>query len=580
MAHMIRWGFSRLSLGVAVAVAGCGSSGDDNGSPSGGTGAAGDAGGGDGGQGHAGGDGIGGIGGSLTGGPYADFPAAPVFDTHAPAGVEVEAAPANAGELFGAAGTGDPAGGPCLIEPAAGTLYPNHWLRPRFRFIPVGKQNLFEIRLSAPNQTNELVVYTRSTDWKMPAPMWQSLATHTPDVPIAVTVRGAELAGEALSGSVAVGTTGEIRIAPVAAAGSIVYWRTVKATNSGELKGFSAGDESAVVALQASQVAVRLNGSGVTCLGCHTSTPDGKFAAFKTLGATAGGALASVEAATTGQAPAFWSTASIQAMNAADFGIPTFSKAHWQEGDTTLLTSWGNGPDARLAWFDLQAIASGEGVSFGFLARGGGDGRGSIMPSWSHDGQTVLYTSTNGSTDGRPTGDPTDLYTVPFGARQGGAAAPVAGAAEATYNEYYPAFSSDDQLIAFNRIGAGVSTYNQPAAEVFVIPSSGGTPTRLAANDPVACSGDTSPGVTNSWPKWAPESATYGNRTYYWLTFSSTRNSSLSGPALPQLYMTAVVVEGATVTTYPALYLWNQPADEANHTPAWDAFDIPEPQIH
>ncbi len=38
-----------------------------------------------------------------------------------------------------------------------------------------------------------------------------------------------------------------------------------------------------------------------------------------------------------------------------------------------------------------------------------------------------------------------------------------------------------------------------------------------------------------------------------------------------------MVVKGGQITTYPALYLWNQPSDEANHTPAWDVFKIPQP---
>ena len=107
---------------------------------------------------------------------------------------------------------------------------------------------------------------------------------------------------------------------------------------------------------------------------------------------------------------------------------------------------------------------------------------------------------------------------------------------------------------------------------MFVISTGGGTATRLAANDPIACSPSKSPGLTNSWPKWAPEAVTVGDSTYYWLTFSSKR-----GTAQPQLYMTAVVVKGGQITTYPALYLWNQPSDEANHTPAWDVFQIPLP---
>ena len=64
-----------------------------------------------------------------------------------------------------------------------------------------------------------------------------------------------------------------------------------------------------------------------------------------------------------------------------------------------------------------------------------------------------------------------------------------------------------------------------------------------------------------------------GGRTFYWVVFSSTRSEDGS----PQLYVTPVVVDGSGIHTYHALYLWNQPADEHNHTPAWDVFKIPEP---
>jgi hypothetical protein len=113
--------------------------------------------------------------------------------------------------------------------------------------------------------------------------------------------------------------------------------------------------------------------------------------------------------------------------------------------------------------------------------------------------------------------------------------------------------------------------YDAPKAEVFVLPAEGGTPQRIAANDPPACSGKASPGVTNSWPKWAPEAKTVNGKTYYWLIFSSKRGAGSN----PQLYVTGVVAEGDTLTTYPALYLWNQPEAENNHTPAWDVFEIP-----
>lgn len=499
-------------------------------------------------------------------GPYADFPATPILDT--PMGGA--APPANAPELFGPAGSGDAAGGPCLVEPTPGTLYPNNWLRPRFRFQPVGKQNLFEIRIkAASDQINELLVYTSATEWKMPGAMWKALTAHLRDVPMTVSIRGAELKDGALTGKPSVGTSGEIRIASAAASGSIVYWRTVKASGSGELKGFSVGDESVARMLTAEQVKLKPGGKSVKCIGCHSSTPDGKFAAFKTLANTFGGAIAAVDVDNVGAPPQFWSMASMQSMDSPLFGVPTFSQAHWQPGDRTLLTSWGSGFGAQLAWFDLEAQASGQGMSFGLLERDTDD-RGAILPTWSHDGKKIVYISTDGSHDGYPAGGDTDLFSVPYGEKKGGAAAPVAGAADPAQNEYYPAFSPDDRFIAFNRVNKGQTTYSQGNAEVFVLPADGGTATRLAANDPIACSGKKSPGVTNSWPKWAPEAVTVKGRTYYWLTFSSTRDNGL-----PQLYMTAMVVEGGQITTYPALYLWNQPSDEPNHTPAWDVFKLP-----
>jgi hypothetical protein len=40
--------------------------------------------------------------------------------------------------------------------------------------------------------------------------------------------------------------------------------------------------------------------------------------------------------------------------------------------------------------------------------------------------------------------------------------------------------------------------------------------------------------------------------------------------------MTGIVVDGSgTPQTHGAVYLWNQPAAQHNHTPAWDTFKLP-----
>src|SRR5262249_42169285 len=154
-----------------------------------------------------------------------------------------------------------------------------------------------------------------------------------------------------------------------------------------------------------------------------------------------------------------------------------------------------------------------QGTAFGILARNG-DNNGAIMPSFSHDGQRVVYMSTSTSIDGRPAGSDGDLFVVPYNNRMGGAASPIQGASDPAFIEYYPSLASDDALIAFNRVDANQNTYDEPTAEVFVIPTNGGTATRLDANDPSACTGEMSPGVTNSWPKWAPQAVTIGSRTF------------------------------------------------------------------
>src|SRR4051794_33522127 len=96
-------------------------------------------------------------------GTCTDFPGAPVMEG---------GAPANAPAIFGAAGSGAASGGPCLLEPQIGALFPNNWLRPRFRMKAAAGQDVFEIRLHAENQGNDLVVYTDNPIWTMPKDMW------------------------------------------------------------------------------------------------------------------------------------------------------------------------------------------------------------------------------------------------------------------------------------------------------------------------------------------------------------------------------------------------------------------------
>jgi hypothetical protein len=555
-----------------------------------------------------------------------DFPPTPITDG---------AVPGNAGTIFGAPGSGA-AGGPCILEPQDNSLFPNNWLRPRFRF--TAGAGLYEIRLRAPNQANDLVVHTTNTTWTMPKNIWTLLAAHTRDMPIELTVRSAPPAGGAVT------TSGPIHftIAPVAANGKLVYWSTSGATyfngtptgTETVLSGFAVGDESVVEVLRpyvgaTPQVAMSTLDQGgnprrVRCIGCHTSTPDGSYIAFNDF--YPWGAVLASGSSPAGAAPptSIVSAGAVNAITQPWVGITSFSPAHWTTGDRIMVAPLGTcslQPCARgqgqdmdqmpgLAWFDLETTAVGD-MNTGYATSLKGTGwnwiyeptslRYAAAPSFSRDGTKVLFTMTDKVVSGRlATSTFAHLYTVPYSKAGPQQPTPVPGDGSATNKaQYYGVLSADDKMIVYNELDAVVAgqkhpaldsmdtmpldgLYSQPLTEIFALQAQGGTKRRLAANDPPQCPGQpVSPGINNSWPKWSPQVETYGSRTYYWLIFSSWREGGKypTGGPIAQLYMTAVTTDEINIqTNYPAIYLWNQPTTSSNHTPAWDRFQIPDVQ--
>lgn len=275
-----------------------------------------------------------------------------------------------------------------------------------------------------------------------------------------------------------------------------------------------------------------------------------------------------------------------------------------------------------------QAMIAAKGTAWGVLTS---ETSSISNPNGSRDGTRIAYTISESSVDGHPDwhNDTADIKVLSLTSPRAaaGAAAPLQGASDPGFLEYYPAFSSDDAFIAFtrapapsnlNRCRQGVDGCTNPPAglganpdgpyynrkgEIYVVPSSGSTtPHRLRANDPVACSGETSPGVLNSWPKWSSAFREQGGKRYYFIIFSSARAypgqfnlqpTSYTPPIetkSSQLYMAVLEVDIASgaVTSYPAVYLWNQgylatvgseqavPLMTSNLTPAWEDFTIPE----
>lgn len=497
-------------------------------------------------------------------GPYTDLPASPV----GAGGIQSDQV-AGVASAFASA-TSSASGGPCISEPTMGALFPRNFTPPLFEWKGGPNQNVYELRLHLDNQVNDLVVYTDKANFTLSDDMWQSLASHSQDHDIQVTIRGGQLVSGQLMGGAFTGTTGSIHIAPVSALGSIVYWWIVPANNSTGLKGFHIGDKTVTDVMTPASITAA--GKDTTCIGCHTSSPDGSLAFF-----TRGDPRWAVDARLVNGSSGAASTNQITANAAANLArtqqtFTILSPAHYSGSDSILMTIMPNGTSGRweLNWTDLHATTGGTGI----LPRTG-DSNGVATPTWSHDGATIIYASGTNIVDGRLADGNSDLWSVPYNGHNGGAATALPGVNSPSSNQYYPTYSPGDTFVSFNRVPRGQQMYDAAPAEIWIAPGKGGTPTRLVANDPPQCTGQKSPGITNSWARWSPSASRFNNKHYYWVVFSSKRRSGN-----PQIYLTAVVTtdgpSGEVLdSTYPAIYIPTQTPDQNNHTPAWDEFQIP-----
>jgi hypothetical protein len=468
-------------------------------------------------------------------------------------------------------------------------------------------------------EANDLVVYTTGDYWIMDKAIWDGLRVHVHESDISVTVRAA-------SGGV---TTVKFQIASASAAGNIVFWaadptalgnqdvKTVSPTSS-FLRGFTVGDESVADTLKFTDVKQPSRDQSAsirtpTCIGCHSATPDSGFVAFVDNWPW-NVVIAGVKPGMVGNQLPNLSVGGLAALQKPWAGPATFSTQNWQDGKRVMVTTsaeqnelvpWSTDDKqpSKLVWYNLdspapptvqtvgasmQPIAQLAAGNYGVIARNG-DANGAAFPTWSHDGANIIYASTaGGNMDGYLQKGATDLYVVPYNGGGGGDAKPVPGASDKSYEEYYAAYAPDDSMVLFDRIASGGVMYANPAAEIYFVPlgsaPGAGTAVRLAANDPVACSGKTSPGVNNHFPKWAPQAQTSkAGRTYYWVVYSSnraglpTQTSKYDGKAreISQLYLTAISLESGKYTTYKSIYLWWQappkdPVTYTNTTPVWD----------
>jgi hypothetical protein len=511
---------------------------------------------------------------------YSDFPTNPVVDP---------SLPTNIAQLFGDPDAGT-ASAPCIAEPAADAMIPKNWT-PLFLEYAAGGANVYEIRITVDNQKNTGVYYVPTSTYTLDQNLWKSLAAHSAGHDMNVSIRGGSLANQQVT-NVTAESTEAVHIAPVDAPGSVVYWSSTGGTS---FKGFTVGDlQSKTVLTPTLAGASSANGGTTVCISCHTSTPDGTYVMYtRDTGPNGRPRAIDARSVTSASAPAASdiSPSALALFARSVQGAPVMTPTHYSASDAFAISVLYDPADIgsqnyELVWTDLHATsASGSGI----LARTGDPNTGVASPTWRRDGTAIAYVSSSSAGEAVVSNGPTmDVYTIPYNNHQGGAATALPGASDPNYHEFYPVYSPNDTLLAFNRTpntcNYGTdpsqqcgSSYNQVAAELFVVAGNGGSALRLRANDPPTCTTLTSPGLTNAWPRWAPQSQASGSFNYYWIVFSSKRRPATG--LNPQLYVAAIVTKVVNnvetlYADYPAVYVLAQDATQNNHTPAWDNFNV------
>jgi len=439
---------------------------------------------------------------------------------------------------------------PAIAYPQDQTRWPNNWPSTAFTWLASGDGSetctLFWLVIPVPDQLYPLRVLTTDTTWEPDLATWGSLRSACPTQTMEVWVYGAEVdlaSGALLAGPWVASAPNEVSFLDFAAPGRIIYW----ATSDQALHRIELGEATDHYFYGPTN-----NPTGM-CEGCHAGSPDGKYIASSTSGTTCVGCsfyVSLFRAEDLSALPDLHPDAAVY-LATEDTTLPEFSEGYWTALDQRMIFV----RDRRLRSLDLL---TGE---YRQLAVNG-DPNYQAEPAWSPDGDTVVYVSSTVVVNGRTSDGPCDLYSVPYDDGAGGTATPIAGAADPALQEYYPDLSPDGHWLAFNRCEG--DTYNAPGAELFVMSMHGGSAHRIVGNDPPAILGETSPGLTNSWPKWAPEYEVQGDDTWFFLAFSSTRHHGVA-----QVWISPVRVHADQVTSYPALHLPGQDTSTHNHTPVW-----------
>lgn len=479
-----------------------------------------------------------------------------------PASVDL---PVDPGPLFD--GPEDAGRAPQLVYPNPGVLVPPNLDELEFHFTPGAPENTV-FALSFTNDFTDVVVYLRCTlpmsggcIYQPDAQLWTWIAdTNRGLQPLRFAIRATDDDGIA----VGVSAAQDIDFSLDDIRGAVYYWTTSDGTGIMRFD-FAAGQTEPERFLGTEL-------SGGTCVGCHALSRDGTKIVAEAGGQHDGRLLLLDVASGEPIVP---------------FGSPQRSIFEsWNPDGSRYVGVYG---DNGATDYNLMLFDGNDGSYIETIDVGASSDSFTTHPDWSPDGSRIVYTRTGAAgTNQRNYHGAIEMVTEQ-GGNFGGPETIVARADG--HHRFYPAFSPDGALIAYNEsrcnsgnTGGECDADTDPTARLWMVPAEpGATPVEMSrANEPGPRDGATTD-LTNSFPKWSPfifrKDSELATRLE-WITFSSTRQYGLRSPpgGGTLLWMAGVdpdVGLGGGDPSYPAFALPFQDLGTSNHIAQWTEEAVP-----
>jgi hypothetical protein len=443
--------------------------------------------------------------------------------------------PPNAADLF--SGTEDPATAPTVVYPPVGVVMPRnlgdfevHWTDGNAHdiFEVSLKTEFADVRAYVPGGNGDQNAGPDASYMSFLATEWLAAVGFESQVEFRVRA-----VSSANPGTVGAGAPQTVKLTNEDMLGGLYYWAAASALGSPE--GIWRHDMS--MPGEPAQQFMTVVQTGGTCVACHVLSRDGKEMAITYDGGNGAASMVDVATSTRQDLSNKWNFGTFTPDGTKFLAVYNGTLQVRNYADQSILATM---PAAGVV---THPDLSPDGTKLVYVRPA------TFHADWTFDGGQIYWRTYDQATDS-------------FG--------PEMPLVVDGQNNYYPSWSPDGNWVLFNHAPLGGDAYNNAAASLYVIKGDGSGPAmELAA-------ADSGGGLTNSWGRWAPFAQTLGasNEPMFWVTVSSKRNFGvrLINANRPQIWMTPFFPNQASSSIDPSNVAFRLPfqnIDSNNHIAQW-----------